>query len=113
MLELRADGLRGVNVTHPCKQLVVEHLDELSRQAAAMGAVNTVVFEDGRTVGHNTDWPGFAEGFRQGMPGARVDEVVLGCRRCRDGRRPRLSLELGARVLARPWTTTGREPRSS
>ena len=54
----RLAGYDGVNVTHPCKQLVLEHLDELSPDAAALGAVNTVVFRDGRAVGHNTDWSG-------------------------------------------------------
>jgi shikimate dehydrogenase len=77
LAEARASGLRGVNVTHPCKQLAVQHLDGLSRQAETLGAVNTVVFDPGRTVGHNTDWPGFEAGFRRGLPGAPVDEVVL------------------------------------
>ena len=39
-----ASGYRGLNVTHPCKQVVLAHLDELSPDAAALGAVNTVVF---------------------------------------------------------------------
>src|SRR5919199_535633 len=73
----RADGMRGVNVTHPCKQLAVEHVDELSREASTLGAVNTIVFERDRVVGHNTDWPGFAEGFRRGLPDAPLREVVL------------------------------------
>jgi len=75
--QAREDGLRGVNVTHPCKQLAVAHVDELSREAAALGAVNTIVFERDRIAGHNTDWPGFAEGFRRGLPGASLREVVL------------------------------------
>jgi shikimate dehydrogenase len=75
--QARADGLRGVNVTHPCKQLAVPHVDELSREASALGAINTVVFERDRVVGHNTDWPGFAEGFRRGLPEAPLREVVL------------------------------------
>ena len=73
----RRMGFTGLNVTHPCKQLVVEHLDELSPQAAALGAVNTVVFEGGRAVGHNTDWPGFEESFRRGLPDVALDDVVL------------------------------------
>nr|BFE72942.1 hypothetical protein GCM10020092_062430 [Actinoplanes digitatis] len=40
-------GFRGLNVTHPCKQEVLEHLDELSPEAAELGAVNTVVFAGG------------------------------------------------------------------
>ena len=59
----RLAGYDGLNVTHPCKQLVLEHLDELSPDAAALGAVNTVVLRDGRAVGHNTDWSGFARSF--------------------------------------------------
>ncbi len=73
----RADGFSGVNVTHPCKQDVVALLDELSPEAAALDAVNTVVFEDGRTVGHNTDASGFAESFRRGLPGAALGKVVV------------------------------------
>ncbi|WP_306319529.1 MULTISPECIES: shikimate dehydrogenase [unclassified Streptomyces] len=73
----RAVGFDGLNVTHPCKQLVIEHLDELSPQAAALGAVNTVVFEEGgRAVGHNTDVTGFAASFARGLPDARMERVV-------------------------------------
>jgi shikimate dehydrogenase len=71
-----AAGLAGVNVTHPFKQQVVELLDELSPQARDIGAVNTVVFRDGRRVGDNTDAYGFAQAFRRGLPGAAVDRVV-------------------------------------
>lgn len=73
----RAAGHRGVNVTHPCKQLVIPHLDALSPDAAAIGAVNTVVFEAERAVGHNTDWSGFRDGLLDGLPGAPMDRVVL------------------------------------
>ena len=59
----RRAGFRGVNVTRPSKQDVVAHLDALSDDAAALQAVNTVVFEDGRMTGHNTDTTGFAEHF--------------------------------------------------
>ena len=53
------------------------HLDELSADAAALQAVNTVVFEDGRVVGHNTDTTGFAESFARGLEDASLDHVVL------------------------------------
>ncbi len=42
----------------------------------ALGAVNTVVFSDGRRVGHNTDWWGFAESFKLGLQGANLQRVV-------------------------------------
>ncbi len=75
--EARRDGLLGLNVTHPCKQLVVPELDRLSHEAAALGAVNTIVFGDAGLVGHNTDSTGFQEAFARGLPGASVDRVVL------------------------------------
>jgi shikimate dehydrogenase len=69
-------GFNGLNITHPCKQSVVPLLHELSPDAAALGAVNTVVLRDGRRVGHNTDWSGFADSFRRFMPDAKRDRVV-------------------------------------
>jgi shikimate dehydrogenase len=73
----RRAGLRGVNVTHPVKQAVLPHLDALSDDAAALQAVNTVVFEDGRAIGHNTDTTGFAESFARGLPAAGLRHVVV------------------------------------
>lgn len=70
-------GYRGLNITHPCKQAVIPHLDGLSDDAAALGAVNTVVFEGGRAVGHNTDWSGFTRGLAAGLPDVARDSVVL------------------------------------
>jgi shikimate dehydrogenase len=75
--EARAAGLHGLNITHPCKQLVVPELDALAPEAAALQAVNTIVFDGGRMVGHNTDASGFREAFERGLPGARIDHVVL------------------------------------
>ncbi|NEC85829.1 shikimate dehydrogenase [Streptomyces sp. SID12501] len=69
-------GFDGLNITHPCKQLVIEHLDGLDPQAEALGAVNTVVFEDGRAIGHNTDVTGFAASFARGLPDAPLERVV-------------------------------------
>jgi shikimate dehydrogenase len=73
----RGLGFRGVNVTHPCKQSVLEHLDDLSDDAAALGAVNTVVFTPAGAVGYNTDWPGFERSFIRGLPDVRLNHVVL------------------------------------
>jgi shikimate dehydrogenase len=72
----RALGFDALNVTHPCKQLVVEHLDRLDPVAARLGAVNTVVFGDDGAVGHNTDITGFASAVRHHLPGADLGEVV-------------------------------------
>src|SRR5215813_10299998 len=74
----RRFAFTGLNVTHPCKQAIIPLLDALSPRARALGAVNTVVFEaDGRAVGHNTDWSGFAESFRRELADAPRRRVVL------------------------------------
>ena len=77
---LLADAKRrdfaGLNITYPCKQAVIALLDELSPDARTLNAVNTIVMRDGRLIGHNTDWSGFAEGFRRGLPDAKLDRVV-------------------------------------
>jgi shikimate dehydrogenase len=70
-------GFDGLNVTHPAKQAVVAHLDALSPEAEALGAVNTVVFTPEGTIGHNTDWPGFAESFARGLGDAPTERAVL------------------------------------
>lgn len=70
-------GFTGLNITAPCKQSVIPLLDELSERAQVLQAVNTVVFRDGRTVGHNTDWCGFVNSFQRNLVGAASDHVVL------------------------------------
>lgn len=69
-------GFAGLNITHPCKQSVIPLLNDLSDDARALGAVNTVVLKDGKRIGHNTDWFGFAENFKRGLSNARRDHVV-------------------------------------
>ena len=69
-------GFAGVNITHPCKQAVIPLLHELSEEARAIGAVNTVRFANGKRHGFNTDAQGFAESFQRGLPDAARDRVV-------------------------------------
>ena len=69
-------GYDGLNITYPCKQAVIELLDELSEDARALGAVNTVLLRDGKRIGHNTDWSGFARAFRRGLPDVSLEAVV-------------------------------------
>lgn len=74
---LESAGYVGINVTHPCKQQVIPYLTELSAEASAIGAVNTVLFKDGGRMGHNTDWSGYAEAFGRSLSGAPLGQVVL------------------------------------
>jgi shikimate dehydrogenase len=73
----RIMGFTGLNITFPCKQAVIPLLDGLSDEARAMGAVNTVVNQDGKLIGHNTDGSGWSWGFRRQLPDAELSRVVL------------------------------------
>jgi shikimate dehydrogenase len=70
-------GFAGLNITYPCKQAVIPLLDDLSDEARAMGAVNTVVFSGGKATGHNTDGAGWRWGFERALPDADLSRVVL------------------------------------
>jgi len=73
----RLIGFAGLNVTYPYKQAVMPLLDAASEEARAIGAVNTVVREGERLVGHNTDGPGWGWGFKRALPEADLSRVVL------------------------------------
>src|SRR6185295_12866848 len=70
-------GFTGLNVTYPSKQAVIPLLHELAPEARALHSVNTVLFREGKRIGHNTDWWGFAESFKRGMADVNTDAVVL------------------------------------
>ncbi len=59
MQRLRAGGFRGINVTIPHKQAVLPFLDEVDATAASVGAVNTIMADNGKLTGYNTDTLGF------------------------------------------------------
>ncbi len=101
-------GFAGLNITHPCKQAVLPLLDELSDDARAIGAVNTVVLRDGRRVGHNTDWSGFAMPFRSKLADAALDRVVLFGAGGAGAAVAHATLSLGAKSLCIVDSDTGR-----
>lgn len=70
-------GFDGLNVTHPVKQVMASLVDELAPEAAAIGAINTVVIDGTRTRGHNTDITGFRAAFQDQLGGGPLDHVVL------------------------------------
>src|SRR5262245_26310403 len=67
LAKVEARGFAGLNITHPCKQAVLPLLHQVSDDARAIGAVNTVVLSGGRRIGYNTDWWGFRESMRDGL----------------------------------------------
>src|SRR5947207_9549947 len=74
---VRRLGFAGVNVTFPYKEAIVGLLDELSPDAAAMEAVNTVVVRDSRLIGYNTDTTGFARAAADMAPYLRQGSVAV------------------------------------
>ena len=78
VLARRRLGFRGLNVTHPFKQSVIAALDDLSPEAQAIGAVNTVVFDGGRSAGAQHRQLGLcARAFARGWPALPIDRVVV------------------------------------
>lgn len=76
LLSAERMGFKGLNITHPAKQAVIPLLTELSDEARAIGAVNTVVLKEGRRIGYNTDAWGFGQGLRRGLPNAPMQRVA-------------------------------------
>ena len=70
-------GFSGLNITHPCKQTAMGYVDSCSEDAAAIGAINTIVFSERQRVGHNTDCSGFGASFREDMAGLARGRVLL------------------------------------
>lgn len=76
---LRGDGFLGANVTVPHKRAVLDHVDEVTDEARAIGAVNTLRSDGGRLRGDNTDAIGFASALREaGLDPAGRTIVLLG-----------------------------------
>lgn len=69
-------GFNAFNITHPCKQTVLQHLDHVSERAQALQAVNTVLIRDGKFVGHNTDQTGFSAALAAELPEVPKGRVV-------------------------------------
>ncbi|WP_231445244.1 shikimate dehydrogenase [Brevibacterium zhoupengii] len=69
-------GFNGLNVTHPAKQSVIPALDELDEDATLLGAVNTIVVEEGRLIGRNTDHSGFTTALEAIHVDASAGEVI-------------------------------------
>lgn len=93
-------GMRGCNVTMPCKNIAAQLVDELSPAARIIGAVNTIVNEDGRLIGHITDGIGFVRSLQEeGIETAGKKVVVLGAGGAGTALQVQLALD-GAKEIA-------------
>lgn len=75
---LRAMNIRGASVTLPFKVAVMEYLDDIDTDALEIGAVNTVVNENGRLIGHNTDWSGLILALKKAIVIRDKTIVIVG-----------------------------------
>lgn len=76
---MKALGFRGINVTIPHKQAIMPFLDKIDQDAQIIGAVNTVLNQDGYLTGYNTDVIGFIDGMKQqGFQPAGKHALLLG-----------------------------------
>lgn len=76
---VRALNLAGVNITVPHKEKIIPLLDHMNEEALFIGAVNTVVNNEGRLTGYNTDGRGFMESLAEnGISSAGKDILIIG-----------------------------------
>lgn len=123
---MRTLGIRGLGVSMPFKLRVMPLLDRIDPIASRIGAVNTIVNENGVLVGRNTDWMGAVRALDEVRPTAGARVLVLGaggaaravafglhergaevCLSNRtEARAAAIAEDIGARVV--PWSDRGR-----
>ena len=69
ILDVKKQKINGINVTVPFKKSVISFLDELSTEAKDTKSVNTIYFQNGKLIGHNTD----IEGFKLAIKASKFD----------------------------------------
>ena len=74
---LKTVGFRGANVTMPCKQEALKFMDELTPAAKAIGAVNTIVNDNGKLTGYNTDGLGYTRNLERSGILVKGKKIVL------------------------------------
>ncbi|MCL4135794.1 UNVERIFIED_CONTAM: hypothetical protein GTU68_041189 [Idotea baltica] len=70
-------NLRGLNVTIPYKSEVIPFMDELSPEAAAVQAVNTILFDNGKRIGHNSDVYGFSKSLETLILNQPIEQALI------------------------------------
>lgn len=74
---IEKNKLSGLNITIPYKESIIPFLDELNEEAQEIGAVNTIQFSNGKTIGHNTDHIGFTNSIKPLLED-RNKAIILG-----------------------------------
>lgn len=106
---LAAEGFTGVNVTIPYKTEVIQHLDGLSNEAEAIGAVNTILLKYGQKFGYNTDYYGLKALLKtEGITVRGASVVILGT-----GGAARCAAKLARDMGAADVTAVSRSPESA
>ena len=72
------ENLEGLNVTIPYKTSVIEYLDEIDDLALKIGAVNTIAFRNGKTIGYNTDAYGFQQSIKPFLRNVHERALIFG-----------------------------------
>jgi len=74
---LKALGAKGINITIPYKIEIMQYLDEISKEAEKIGAINTICFSNGILKGYNTDYHGFGAALNKAKVDVQNKEVVI------------------------------------
>ena len=75
---LKTPNLKGLNVTNPYKEVIIPFLDELTADAKQIGAVNCIKISNGKTIGYNTDFYGFAQSIKPFLEPQHNKALILG-----------------------------------
>ncbi|GAB4125540.1 MAG: shikimate dehydrogenase [Raineya sp.] len=70
-------NLRGLNVTIPYKEAIISYLDELHPAAQAIGAVNTILLQNNKKIGYNTDYIGFLQSLKNWLAGEKIRQALI------------------------------------
>ena len=71
-------GIAGLNVTIPHKQAIIQHLDDVTEEAMAIGAVNCIQVVGSKLIGHNTDALGFEQSLKNSINRTPKDALIFG-----------------------------------
>jgi shikimate dehydrogenase/3-dehydroquinate dehydratase type I len=106
---IRAMNIQGASVTIPFKTTIMDYLDEIEVDAAAVGAVNTIVNDDGRLIGHNTDWSALMDALcaETEMNGKKF--IILGAGGTARAAAYGITKEGGRPIIVNRTPETGRE----